>query len=442
MNNQITVDIIGAGISGFATAYYLDKLNKNLHIRIWEKDGGAGGLAGNFKTERFTVEKFYHHFYRRDIAIQNLVKELGLGKYLKWGKATTGAYYFRQPYRISSPIDILKFKPLPFVDRLKLAYMLFLTRQTRNWNDLDNISAKDYILKYAGENVYKILWEPLLKGKFGKYAEDISAAWLCSKMVDRGGSRTKTGFEYLAYIDGGLGRVFDSIEKLLLKKGHTIYYNSKVDHIEIENDKSVSSIHCNGTKKDTDLVICCTQLPNFVEILPDNLNTYKKNLKSIVFLGNVCLVLLLKKSLSDFYWTNVTNPNAPFVGIIEHTKWADITGNENEHLVYISSYITNEDKRIKMDADELVEYYLNYIRELFPDFNKNDITKSYKWYEPYTQPIVNIGYRKRIPDIESPLENMYVCTMAQIYPHDRQVSNGVEMALKTIKLIEGRHLIN
>jgi protoporphyrinogen oxidase len=440
MNNQRTVDIIGAGISGLSTAYYLDKLNKNLHIRIWEKDSGPGGLAGNFNTEDFSVEKFYHHFFKRDVAIQSLVNELGLEQYLKWNKATTGAYYFKQPYRISSPLDILKFKPLPFLDRIRLVYMLFLAKQTRNWDKVDNISAIDYILKHAGENVYRILWEPLLKGKFGKYAEEISAAWLCSKVVDRGGSRTKTGFEYLAFIDGGLGIVFDSIETLLRSKGHTINYNCNVDNLEIKDSTTIKSISCNGKKCNADLVISCTQLPNLVKILPDSLEAYKKELNSIKFLGNVCLVLLLRRSLSDFYWTNVTNPNAPFVGIIEHTKWADITGNKNEHLVYISSYITNDDKRIKMSSDELLEYYFNYICEIFPDFDRNDIIKSYKWYEPYTQPIVNIGYRKKIPKIESPLDNMYVCTMAQIYPHDRQVSNGVEMALKTVELIKKNHL--
>jgi protoporphyrinogen oxidase len=97
---QRRIDIIGAGISGLACAYYAANTLRqsstpalqNVKIHVWEKDQTPGGLAGTFHTPDFTVEKFYHHFYRQDQAIQDLLKQLGLGNDLIWRPAATGAY--------------------------------------------------------------------------------------------------------------------------------------------------------------------------------------------------------------------------------------------------------------------------------------------------------------------------------------------------------------
>ena len=440
MTRKLKIDIIGAGISGLSTAYYLNRLNRNLLIRVWEKESGPGGLAGNFRTESFSVEKFYHHIFKRDKALQNLIIELGLGNDLKWRRALTGTYYFKQPFRLSSPIDLLRFKPLPIFDRLRFGLMLLHARKVKNWKKLDDISAKEYIIKYGSENIYRIIWEPLFKGKFGRYADDISAAWLWSKIIDRGGSRNKRGVEYLGYLKGGLGRVFTKLVEVLRADGHSVFFNNPITEIELEKDRHVVGIHTKTERIENNLVVSCTQLPNLVDILPDSCKEYKNSLSKIKFLGNVCLVLILSKSLSEFYWTNVTDSETPFVGIVEHTNWADIEDFKNTHLIYISAYLPPEDNRIYMKSEELLDYYLPYVRKIFPNFDRSIVIESFKWYEPHAQPVVHTGYRNSIPEIQSPIDNLLLCTMAQIYPHDRQVSNGIDIAIRTVNIIREKFL--
>src|SRR5262245_47047726 len=149
------VDIIGAGISGLATAYYLSRSVDNVEIHVWEKEQLPGGLAGSFTTADFSVEKFYHHMFRRDLALQNLIAELGFHGDLVWRPAMTGAYYFHQPYRLSAPLDLFRFKPLSLFDRLRLGWMVLGARMIKDWRALDDISAKEFILKAAGANVYR-----------------------------------------------------------------------------------------------------------------------------------------------------------------------------------------------------------------------------------------------------------------------------------------------
>jgi protoporphyrinogen oxidase len=142
--------------------------------------------------------------------------------------------------------------------------------------------------------------------------------------------------------------------------------------------------------------------------------------------------------LSDFYWTNVTDTSAPFVGIVEQTNWADKHEYNGKHLVYISAYLPLEDERFRMTKEELLQFYLLHIKKMFPSFSTELIVDLFLWSAPYAQPIVVKGYRKLVPEIVTPLDNLYLSTMAQIYPADRQVSNGIDMAKKAVNIISNK----
>ncbi|GAK52478.1 probable protoporphyrinogen oxidase protein [Candidatus Moduliflexus flocculans] len=433
------IDIIGAGISGLSTAYYLARAfeterERKIEIHVWEKDATPGGLAGTFTTPDFAVEKFYHHIFKRDRDLQQLIADVGLGEDIVWRPAATGAYYFRQPYRLSSPLDLLRFKPLPFFDRLRLGWMAVHARAVKDWRQLDDISCKEYIHRIAGDTVYRVVWEPLFRGKFGAYADSVSAAWLWSKLVDRGGSRNSQGHELLGYLRGGMGRMFEAIVATLQRNGHHLHFGQSVRRLHGTGER-ITTIETTEGAFPTDAVIGCAQLPELAEILPEQAATYRQALGSIGFLSNVCLVLTLNQSLSDFYWTNVTEPDAPFIGIIEQTKWADSADFHGKHVAYISAYVSPDDPRLNMDGDALLAQYLPAIRKMFPQFSDSMVEAAVVWTAKYAQPIVTVGYRHLVPEIQSPLRNLFVCTMAQIYPHDRQMSNGVALARKTAEIV-------
>jgi protoporphyrinogen oxidase len=439
-NRPLQVDIIGAGISGLASAWWLTKAaelqNRDLNIRIWEADTQAGGLAGTFDTGDFVAEKFYHHLFKRDTELIDLASELGLGDKLEWRAASTGAYYFGQPWRLSSPWDLLRFRPLLFWDRIRMGLMVLSARGMRDWAKLDEISAADYIRQTAGERVYQVVWQPLLRGKFGTDAEKVSAAWLWSKFADRGSSRGKDGGEVLGYFRGGMGQVFETLVRKMEAQGHSVHFGQRVDGIELDATGQATGVVVAGTVFSTDLIVAGCHTPQLLNLLPkshsESLDAYREQLSGIRYLANICLVLAIEKPLSAFYWTNVTDPEAPFVGIVEQTRWTGTDAYGGQHLAYISAYVPQDDPRLHMEAETLFAHYLPHIRKLFPAFRAEDVRAKYAWQAPYTQPIVTTGYLKRIPDVRTPMPNVYFCTMAQIYPHDRQVANGVAMARKTV----------
>jgi protoporphyrinogen oxidase len=421
------VDIIGAGISGLATAYTLARSGTAAEIHVWDKSPGPGGLAGTFTVDDLTIEKFYHHLFKRDTALQELMAELGLAGQLQWRPAATGAYYSRRPYRFSTPLDLLRFDPLPFGDRIRLGLMALRARRVKNWEALDDMSAKDYIIREAGRRAYEVVWEPLLRGKFGPLAESVSAAWLWRKLVDRGGSRDSKGQEVLGYLRGGLGLVFDALVDRIRAAGHHVHLGTAVEALKATSSRIERIVTAAGTFQ-TDVVVAAAQTPEIAALLPPAAADYAAQLRRIEFLANVCLILVMRQPLSDFYWTNVTDRSLPFVGVVEQTRWADREDYGGHHVAYISAYVSADDPRLGFDAEHLFAEYLPHLQRLFPTFDPAVVEKVVSWRARYAQPVVSVGYRHLVPSVRSPIPNLIVCTMAQIYPSDRQVSNGVEMA--------------
>jgi protoporphyrinogen oxidase len=427
------INIVGAGFTGLTMAYYLSKAG--WEVSIFEKDDSIGGLAGSFKVEGENLEKFYHHWFTNDTNVIDLIKDLNCEKNIVQRPIKNGMYYANNFFRLSSPMDLLKFKALSFVNRIRLGFVVIAIRFVKNWMKLEKITAKNWLIKICGQQGYKVVWEPLLKGKFGRYAEDVSAVWFWNKLKLRGGSRAENGKEYLAYYKGGFASLADSMVDTIEKNGGKLYLNAPV--IEVTN-AYVKTI--DGTVYYADKTALTVALPIVAKMLEKSVSQeYIEQLNKVKYIGNVCLTLELSKSLSDIYWLNVNDPDFPFVGVIEHTNFEPKEHYKGRHIVYLSKYLPTDEKLYAMNESEFFEYALPYIQRMFPDFDRSWVLKYHVWKEEYSQPLVTLNYSKIIPKHETPLPNVIINTMAQIYPEDRgtnyAVREGKAIAEKIIKKI-------
>ena len=175
------VVIIGAGFTGLAAAYELSQ--HGIAAVVVEKDAEIGGLGGSFKIGQERLEKFYHHWFNNDYCAIQLAEELNCKSDLLYSSARTSIYFDGNFYKMASPLDVLKFKPLSLANRIRLGYLALKVRQIKNYRKLESITARDWLIEQCGPEVYRVVWEPLLKGKFGNYASQISAVWFWKKLV-------------------------------------------------------------------------------------------------------------------------------------------------------------------------------------------------------------------------------------------------------------------
>lgn len=419
-----TVGIVGGGYTALSAA--LDLVKTGRSVTIFEADDDIGGLAGTFELEPgVRVEKFYHHWFTSDTAVLDLIDELGLSHLKRFNNSNTGLYYANSVFRLASPTDLLKFKAIPFIDRIRTGLMALKARRIEEWKDLENISAEEWLITHGGKRAFDVMWSPLMKGKFGIEASNVSAVWIWNKLKLRGSSRDKKGSESLVYFGGGFGALTKGIREALEKRGVTFKLKCPVHRI-LSSNNTVTGVETADGRYDFDQVLATTPLPTFLSMAPDLPHEFTEKAKQIRFLGNCCLVFALDRSLSSTYWLNVADPTFPFVGIIEHTNLDGKENYNNKHIVYLSKYLPVTDELFSMSREELVNYCIPFIQKIFPQFSKDWILSSHLWKASYSQPVITKHYSTLIPPAHTPINNLWLSTMAQVYPEDRGTNYAVK----------------
>ncbi len=431
-NEIFDVIIVGGGFTGMTAAYNISK--QGYKILLIEGDAELGGLASAFDVGGEKLDRFYHHIFTSDTDIINLINKLEMSQILLENPTNTGVYYANNFYKLSSPLDVLKFKPLSLFDRFKLGLMVLKARKVKHWEELENLTAYEWLIKLGGINVFKIIWEPLLNGKFGPYAKDISAVWFWNKLKLRGGSRSKSGDEKLIYLKGGFIKIIERLSKEIKKKAGKIILSTYVSEINKKNN--IWEVKTKDKIYNSRSVLITTALPIFSKFIEKWANkNYLDLINRINYIGNVCLVLELKYSLSKTYWLNVNDPSFPFVGVIEHTNLESTESYKGKHIVYLSKYIPTNEKIFNYNKDEYFEYAFPYLKKMFPEFEIDWVINYHIWKAEYSQPIVEKNYSKYIPSKLGPESGLYISTMAQIYPEDRGTNYAIRSADEISKII-------
>ena len=434
-----TVAIVGGGFGGLAAAHELAA--RGVAVTVIEAQGHIGGLAAAFDVGGERLDRFYHHWFTNDREVMDLIHELGLDAQVSINPTNTGVYYANNFFKLSTPWDLLNFTPLGFIDRLRLGLLALRARRVDNWMSLENKTASEWLRELGGEGVYKVMWEPLLKGKFGPVADEISAVWFWNKLKLRGGSRGKGGEERLAYFKGGFEALARALESRVVQQGGQMLKDAPV--LSIQPVGSRWRVETAQGSVLADRVIATPALPLIAEMVlnwapPD----YLAQLQRIHYLANVCLVLELDRSLSSTYWLNVNDPNFPFVGVIEHTNFERPETYGGKHIVYLSKYLPHTEVLYAMSADEVLDFAMPHLQRMFPKLQREWIQRHHVWKARWSQPVVERRYSQLIPAMDGPREGFHVCSMAQIYPEDRgtnyAVREGRRMGRHVAGLLQGQ----
>lgn len=423
------VAIIGGGLTGLSAAYYLSKEGKR--VIVLEKGEEAGGLVSSWDIKGYKIEKFYHHLSKNDALFVDFLKELGIEEKLGWKHGSVGYYYDNKVYKMDTPLDIFKFKGLNLLDIIRVGLIVLWVKLKRDHSDLDEISAREWLIKKSGERAYNNFFRPLLKSKFGKNLDEVSAAWLFGRIKFR--SRRSFSGEKLGYMDHGFHELIEKVCSEIEKRGGEIITATEVKEINLENG-SVSGVSTTDEKIATRCVISTIPPRELINIceLP---REFEERLKKIEYQRTICALFCLDKNLlEEVYWLNIRSETLPFGAIIEHTNFYSIPEYGGDHLVYVVSYVQDEEDELwKKDDKEIISIFVNGLRDAFPNLRRNHI----KWWRlargVYTGPIYKKGYRARMSKLESPIDGLFITGMFLMYPErsmNESVKLGREISLK------------
>lgn len=434
ISHHTQTTIVGGGFTGLSAAYELAK--SGVAVTVLEAESEIGGLAGAFEVCGEKLDRFYHHWFTNDLDVMGLIAELGLNDRVEVNPTNTGVYYANNFFKLSTPWDLLNFSPLGFLDRIRLGLLALRARRVKNWMALEDKTAEQWLRELGGDNVFRVVWQPLLKGKFGPYAEDVSAVWFWNKLKLRGGSRGKGGEERLAYFKGGFVSLAEALATRIRGLGGRIELNAPASSVQPANGGWETRTP-NGVVR-SERVIATAALPLIAEMIRGWADSaYVASLQQIQYIGNVCLVLELDRPLSETYWLNVNDASFPFVGVIEHTNFERAETYGGRHIVYLSKYIPHTDRLYSLSADDFLAYALPFLVTMFPKFERNWVLAHNIWRARWSQPVVQRRYSKLIPPEDGPLTGLHICSMAQIYPEDRGTNYAIREGRKTGRRVAG-----
>ncbi len=431
------IGIIGGGYAGLTAAYELQK--KGHAVTVLEKYGRWGGQAATLPLLGTYIEIFYHHLFGSDSHILGLMDELGIGDRLRWIESKVGWFSDGQIYNLVTPFDLLRFKPVSLLNRIKLGLMYLYLPQVNDWQRLEKITARDWILRYMGREVYDKFWGALLRGKFGDMADQVSMTWLWGKIKVRGSSRRgATAKESLAYPAGSFEIITQALVDRLRTGGADLRLNEEVIRLTTDpaEPRRVSGVVTRHETLPFDVVIATVPGFNLLEIAPPTLDgDYAARLRSVRYQAALVLLLVSKQSLSRIYWMNIADRSMPYVAVIEHTNYVPPSIYQGRHLIYVSNYVERDDPRFGLSAQELFELYQPHLKRINPAFDAEWVEDKYVLRAEAGQPVITCNYSERIPDYRTPLQGLYLADTLQIYPEDRGTNYSVRLGQTISRIV-------
>jgi protoporphyrinogen oxidase len=151
------------------------------------------------------------------------------------------------------------------------------------------------------------------------------------------------------------------------------------------------------------------------------------------------VVLRLKEPFHEdnSYWLSINDRKMPFLAVVEHTNFMDISHYDGESLLYIGNYLTPRHKYFDYSLDKLIDLFMPHLKKLNANFSKKDIIKGYKLPGYFAQPIIPLNYSDRLPKFNTPIEGLYLNNMQQVYPWDRGTNYSVANSKAVSQLVIG-----
>jgi len=469
------VAIIGSGFLGLTLALRLS--DAGAKVTVFESASEIGGLASAWQIGDVVWDKHYHVTLLSDSFTRKIVEEIGLQDEFNWVETKTGFYTDGKLVSMSNSLEFLKFPPLDLVSKFRLGGTIFYASRVKDWKALEKISVEDWLVRFSGRRTFEKMWKPLLKAKLGEAYKETSAAFIWATIARMYAARN-SGLkrEMFGYVRGGYARVLERFGEYLRKKGVEICLNSQVSEIIKDGEKltvifnakaqrrkdakdlafqvsdcklqnniqseslsfknqaefEISHIKSEIDKDQFDQVILTCPSNVAAKIVPQLTEAEKVKLTNIKYQGIVCASILMKKSLSDFYVTNITD-ETPFTGIIEMSALVDKAEFGGNALVYLPKYVAPDDELFEKTDALIEEIFITALEKMYPHFRREDVLAFKISRVRQVFPIPTLNYSANLPPIKTSLENVFIVNSAHIVNGTLNVDETVQLAERFFK---------
>jgi protoporphyrinogen oxidase len=425
--------IVGGGMLGLTLAHRFSQNGDD--VTVFEAAPYLGGLASAWSLDDVVWDRHYHVSLLSDTHLRSLLSELGLEQDMEWVETRTGCYTGGKLYSVSNTLEFLRFPPLGLVDKLRLGGTIFYGSKVRNWQRLEDVPVERWLAAWSGRRTFERFWLPLLRAKLGDSYRESSAAFIWAT-IQRLYAARRTGLkkEMFGYVPGGYARILERFAQVLREKDVELRLGASVASIEADGAE-VRLSERDGVTHRFDDVVVTANASVAARLIPGLDDAERADLEAIRYQGVVCPSLLLKRPLSPYYLTYITD-EAPFTAVVEMSAFVDRRHFGGRSLVYLPKYCAPDDPIARMTDDDVKETFLTGLEGMYPGFRRDDMVAFRVSRVRDVFAIPTLGYSRRVPPIATSVPGVHLVTSAQIVNGTLNVNETVQLAERAV-----RHLL-
>ena len=423
------VVVIGGGICGLAAAVRLAK--QGAEVTVLEAGEQLGGLGTFFKDGDNWIDRFYHCIMPTDEHLLGLLDEIGIRDRVYWKKTRMGFLVNHDHFSFNTPLDLLRFTPLPFLQRLRLGVVSLLLRRLGEGKDLDNLRTEDWLKSLFGDAIWQAVWKPLFHSKFGDHASELPALYLWqrlgreSNVADRG------------YPRGGYKSIIDALSAYIEREGGDVRTGAPVKNIRESADGIVVELGDN-TVVEADWAISTVPLPLLRQITAGSSLEGAYRDPELPYQGVVNALFFLARPLEGFYWTPVLDCGTEFDGVVEMSTLVDAEQFGDRHLAYVMKYTDRESELFLEPEQSIAQRWTKQLIDIYPNLplTAEDILDVKVFKAPFVEPAYPLGYGSMKPDVRVGSSRLLLATTAQVYPNITAWNSSVRMAGEVVDFLK------
>lgn len=417
------IAVLGAGPMGLAVAYQLAR--DGHHPVVFEADDRVGGMTAAFDFSGLLIERYYHFHCISDHALLTVLDELGLADKMRWVETRMGYWFQGRLQAWGNPIALLKFQGLSLVAKFRYGLHAFLCTKRDDWHPLDHVEAVGWIKRWVGKEAYEVLWRRLFDYKFYDYSDNLSAAWIWSRIRRIGRSRYSLFREKLGYLEGGSTTLLNAMQADIETHGGEIRLKLPVGKVVIEQGK-VMGLEVAGQFEAFDKLISTIPLPYVPRLLPDLPPDILQRFQAVKNIAVVCVIVKLKKALTGNFWLNTNDPDMDIPGLVEYTNLRPL----DQHIVYVPFYMPGEHPKFAEPDQAFLDKVRRYLKRINPKLCDDDFIDMRASRYRYAQPICDPGFLDNLPPAALPVKGLWVADTSYYYPEDRGISESIDFGRK------------
>lgn len=414
--------VLGAGPMGLMCAIELLKAGHS--VDIYERDDRIGGMSASFDFDGLQIERYYHFVCKTDTPLFDLLADLKLSDCLRWTDTKMGFFWNGRLYKWGTPQALLAFDGLTWIEKFRYALHVMRTKSIGDWKPLDKIGALPWLKRALGERAYGILWERLFELKFYEFREQLSAAWLGTRIKRVALSRRSLFHESLGYLQGGSATLLVAMERRIRELGGRIHLKSGIEKVTTDGNDRVRGVVVGGVETLVDNVFSTAPIQYVPALVPDLPPAFAERIRAIQNIPVACVILKLRQPLTENFWMNICDPSIEIPGVIEYSN---LNPGNGPSIVYAPFYMPKTHPKYARDNRAFIDEVIGYLPKINPAFKPEWILATYCHRYDFAQTICPPGFYDLLPPMKTPIGGLYMADTSYYYPEDRSISESIEV---------------